>query len=171
MMALTLWPEWAWAVCQLGKDVENRGWRPWGRLGKKSWLAIHAGAFIGGRPGKQVKREGVCSVLDMAQRGGWSQHLTGQFGRFGSELRHPELGQVELDWDTLAASAIIAVVKVPRASRASASPWAVPGEWHWELEDLHVLAEPVDCPGRLGLWAPGDAISEAVLAQLEQGQR
>ena len=22
--ALTLWPEWAWAVCHLGKDVENR---------------------------------------------------------------------------------------------------------------------------------------------------
>lgn len=28
LRALTLWPEWAYAVCHLGKNIENRQWVP-----------------------------------------------------------------------------------------------------------------------------------------------
>ena len=42
MKALTLTPEWAWAVTALDKRVENRTWRPPERMiGQR--IAIHAG--------------------------------------------------------------------------------------------------------------------------------
>lgn len=46
-LALTLWPEWAYAVAHLGKDVENRSWPPPQTVIRKR-IAIHGGASIGG---------------------------------------------------------------------------------------------------------------------------
>jgi hypothetical protein len=41
LMAITLHRPWPYAVCHLGKPLENRGWRC--PLPKGSFLAIHAG--------------------------------------------------------------------------------------------------------------------------------
>lgn len=75
LLALTLWPEWAWAFGLPGlvaKRVENRGWAPPRRLvGREApVIALHAGAHIGGRKGAVAAREGVLSVATMARRAG-----------------------------------------------------------------------------------------------------
>lgn len=64
LLALTLWPEWAYAIFQLGKDVENRTWTQRGIEG--CFIAIHAGAYIGGRKGARATREGLQAVLATA---------------------------------------------------------------------------------------------------------
>jgi hypothetical protein len=45
LRALTLWQPWAYAVAHLGKDVENRTWKPWPSvIGTR--IAIHAAAKV-----------------------------------------------------------------------------------------------------------------------------
>ena len=76
--AITLWPEWAYAIRHLGKDVENRG-----DTSKRSYvalrgyvgerIAIHAGAYIGGRPDghgplKWRSSDGMRAMLYTASR-------------------------------------------------------------------------------------------------------
>ena len=57
-LALTLHPEWAWAICHAFKRVENRSWHPGKRLPVGSRLAIHAGRTI--RRASSV--QGLCGV-------------------------------------------------------------------------------------------------------------
>lgn len=45
MRALTLWQPWAFAIAHLGKDVENRTWKPPGDI-QGQRIAIHAGKRI-----------------------------------------------------------------------------------------------------------------------------
>lgn len=42
------------------------------------------------------------------------------------------------------------------------SPWADPGEWHWELADVTALSEPVPFRGALGLWTPPPELVQQV---------
>lgn len=43
-----------------------------------------------------------------------------------------------------------------------------PGRWAWLLDDVHRLAEPIECRGRQGLWTvPGDVKVRILMAQLE----
>lgn len=44
--------------------------------------------------------------------------------------------------------------------------WAVPGQYHWRLDKVRALAEPVPCRGALGLWTLPDEVEAAVVAQL-----
>lgn len=77
--ALTLWPEWAWAIANLDKRVENRTWAPpISMVGKR--IAIHSGASIGGRKGRVARREGLSAMMSMAARACW---------KISSELTHP----------------------------------------------------------------------------------
>ena len=48
LKVLTVWPEWSWAFTIMGKDVENRTWRPGEHMIGKS-IALHAGKRVGGR--------------------------------------------------------------------------------------------------------------------------
>jgi ASCH domain len=50
--------------------------------------------------------------------------------------------------------AIIGYVTVTGCVRDSASPWAIPGNWHWLLTDPVPLPEPIPARGRLSLWQP-----------------
>jgi hypothetical protein len=54
------------------------------------------------------------------------------------------------------------VVKV----RCGCGPWAVRGQYHWQLVDVRVLPGPVPCAGRLGLWHPAPEVVAAVAEQL-----
>ena len=66
MQAITLWPEWSWAILNLGKDVENRCWPlPPKLIGVA--LALHAGRNVGGQPGARAYERG-CAALRAARR-------------------------------------------------------------------------------------------------------
>lgn len=164
--ALTLWPEWAWAICHLGKDVENRSIQMTSFVQRaigKGWLAIHAGVHVGGRPGFPATREGVWSVCSMATRAGWAddQRLSGdvEFSRQGV--------QVYLSLDAIPKGAIVALVRIGPGS--SSSPWAVPGQGQIGLLEVRPLPRPVPCKGAQGLWTPPTSVCADVQAQLFGG--
>jgi hypothetical protein len=154
MRALTLWPEWAWAIAHLGKDVENRIWAP------PSWLigqtlAIHAGKNVGGKPGCKsyhlgttlVRETAISAGLDPSPLAEWVNKL------------HRELCN--------ATSAVVAVARVEaECERCEPSRWSVEGQRHWRLHDVVALREPVRCRGAQGLWVLPADIETNVREQL-----
>ena len=94
LLALTLWPEWAYAITHLGKDVENRDWERLPTWLTGRYLAIHAGAHIGGGRRRWRRRRALtpspswpgaragCPCLPFEGR-----HLRDRRGRQGGEGR------------------------------------------------------------------------------------
>jgi hypothetical protein len=149
LRALTLWPEWAWAITQLGKDVENRDWRPNRTiLAPGDWLAIHAGAVLGGGvPSRKATEAALQKVAE-----------TYCFAT-GFKLL-PELATKP----TL--SAIVALVRYSGADGANPGGWAVPGAYHWRWDRMIVLATPIPCRGERDLWPVPEAIVAQILPHL-----
>jgi hypothetical protein len=155
MPCLTLWPEWAHAVAHLGKRIENRGQKPWSTiLGKR--IGIHAGAYIGGRKGCPATYEGINAMGDTANRAGlrigWSVPERAVSDPVPNALLRP-----------VVCGAIICTAVVARGERNkhhtgwappfNPPPWGSPDSpWWWHLADVEVLAEPVPCKGKQGLW-------------------
>jgi hypothetical protein len=69
---------------------------------------------------------------------------------------------------------VLAVAVLTRAVRGSSSPWAVPGQVHWQLEGAVKLGQPVPCKGAQGLWqlplAVFDQVREQVLGRQAQAR-
>lgn len=161
LYAVTLWPEWIFAIAHLGKDVENRSWRPPPAfIGRP--LALHAGMTIGGRDLDETAA--VRLVVEMAERAGW--RLVGRTLVRDDRQR----GRVEVPLPSLTRPvtrcAVVAVATLGEPTQSSPSAWAVPGRWHWPLRDVQVLPRPVRVRGRQGLWALHGADEAQVLDQL-----
>ena len=139
--AITLWPEWAYAVAHLGKDVENRG-----DTSKRSYVplrgyvgqrvAIHAGAYIGGRPAghgplKWRSSGGMRAMLDTASRSA---------GR-----------PVFVAPSDVVRRCIVCTAVIGPPVTDHPSTWAVPGAWHFPLFDVRP-ASSGPRPGLLGVW-------------------
>lgn len=45
-------------------------------------------------------------------------------------------------------------------------PWAFPDTYHWQLDDVIALDEPITAKGRLGFWTPDSDVLTAVRRQL-----
>lgn len=157
-LALTLWPEWAWAIAHRGKDIENRTWRPPEYLIGK-WLAIHAGKHIGGRPGDTALLEGLQDLLEMGEEAG------AEIPVFSDLI--PQI----------ATSAVVAVVKVRGSIHGDAKGWyagpetcnahgSVVPNYGWQLDNVLVLPQPVPCKGAQGLWLPPPDVLAGVREQL-----
>lgn len=154
MRALTLWPEWAWAVAHLGKDVENRGWAPpFYILGQR--IAIHAGRHVGGKPGAAAYRAGTDCVRAAAMAAGLDPSpLADWLNRLHRELCE-------------ATSAVVAVAHVGyNPAIPSPSLWAEPGQRHWRLAEVVTLLQPVPCRGAQGLWVLPRPVEDAVVEQI-----
>jgi hypothetical protein len=50
--------------------------------------------------------------------------------------------------------AIVGAVTVASWTQHSTSRWAIPGQWHWLLENPFAFDEPLACRGLPGLFAP-----------------
>lgn len=169
MKALTLWPEWAWAICHLDKRIENRIWfPPWGFVGQD--IAIHAGAHIGGRKMSVADQHGpMQGVCEMAvDTAGWA--CTMKFGEGLYVLSKGDgdrLSSVSFKQSEVVRSAVVAVAKLSKVTGGSvAKEWAVPGQYHWHLEDVRVLEEPVSCRGYQKLWTLPNEVEYAVRIQI-----
>lgn len=134
MKALTLWPEWAYAVAHLGKDGENRTWPLWeSMIGVP--FAIHAGmrsvaSATGARIeelrafGRSLDLAGVAPTVSVTPR-----------------MIEPLRGH------------IVAIVTCGRPVQHSPSRWAAnDGQWFWPFTEVRTLAKPVACRGAQGLW-------------------
>jgi hypothetical protein len=157
-LALTLWPEWAWAIAHRGKDIENRTWEPPRHLIGR-WLAIHAGKHIGGRPGDKALLEGLEDLLEMAEEAG------AEIPVFSDLI--PQI----------ATSAVVAVVKVRGSIHGEAKGWyggpqayngrnEVVNNYGWQFDNIMALPTPVPCKGAQGLWPLPDEVVQAVRKQL-----
>jgi hypothetical protein len=146
MKSLTLHPEWAHAVAHLGKRIENRSWKPPASIIGEH-IAIHAGASVGGRPGRNATGEGLRRLVQTAARAGlWCAASIDDYGR------------VAVEGERVQTSAIIATARVVGAigrdqRPETPPPWADPdADWWWLLEDVRLMPFAVGHKGRLGLW-------------------
>lgn len=168
LRALTLWPEWAWAIHHLDKRVENRIWA----IPLEEWFALHAGKHIGGRPGTNAEGEGVRGLAGMAHSAAWGVRAVGTAGTSWSVIfTHATLPSVtahdpRCEMETanpIRVSAILGLFRVTAHHRpGTTGPWKVP-DAIGNVFDYHPLPTPVPCRGAQGLWT----VPEDVAAQIE----
>ncbi len=147
MKALTLWPEWAWAVTHLGKDVENRSW-----VIPPGLYALHAGVRFNGH-GLKIKdrKAGRESVIQTMRK--WC-------------LPYLFEKAANTDPNTIVSGAIVGVIRVTRHTDCRGwcpqnghTGWAAPGQIANHIELVSVLPTPIPCKGALGLWTVPDNIT------------
>lgn len=161
---LTLRHPWAFCVARLGKRVENRTWHPncqGGHVGM--YLAIHGGGMPRGGALEECADDAqwVCDLINAG-------------------LLKGTLSEAERVW-LLAHSpftvgdfitpGIVAVARLAAVVQDSLSPWAVQGQYHWQLADVCALPEPVPHRGAQGLWSLEPAALERVRGQVREVRR
>lgn len=162
ILALTLWPEWAWAITHLGKDAENRSERFARQIARRvgsGWLAIHAGAKAGDRlhhVANEYDAIGEVDAFDDMRRGGILWRFGGSSG-------------VDVHDSELPRGAIVALAKIGEVLPPGAkAPWKVDDSAALNLSRVVVLPEPIPCKGAQGLWTPAPDVQERLRAALEK---
>lgn len=140
MKAITLHRPWSDGIAYGGKDIENRGWKPW-----KSIIGEHIGIHAGRRfepleqddmpegfvvPGPTESPQGIVAI---ARVRGWIRRVRG--------------GHIEHDGE----------LSRELAERAAESPWWSPDAVGWLIDNV-VAIPPVACRGSQGLWRVPDDI-------------
>lgn len=153
-LALTLWPEWAWAITHLGKDVENRGRdllasdRRLRATGGRLW--IHAGKTVGG--GELSYTDAWGAVIDTAEHAGWRcDRRTMVFYQGDQAVSAPIKPRRHL----LPRAALVAVaqIRLILGPRSGPVAWKVDGQYGHVLRVMLVLTPPISCKGAQGLWS------------------
>lgn len=153
MKALTLRHPWPFAICHLGKRIENRGWEPSPkqlRIGDR--FAIHGGV---------APKRGSVSYADPIQKA----YLLSE--RFAGVHFPPE--------EVIFRDGIVAVAtfggitldgRIASAQHSDVDPWfdETPGNKGWLLRDVIVLPEPIPRKGAQGLWD----VPDSVLRQIQE---
>lgn len=149
MKALTLIRPWAAAVAHLGKNVENRTWRPPSALiGQR--FAIHAGVKVDALALRLIDlgqlEHGLPVLPDAGPQGViCTVRLAAVFSAAGVFSRD-ECKAIE------------------RKYGAGFFRWWF-GPVGWVLADVRTLATPIPCRGAQGLWTLPADVEAAVLAQ------
>lgn len=172
MRALTLNPEWAWAVTNLDKRIENREWCPSiGYIQQNNGLiAIHAGKHINGTVSKKTDETGLRMVSRQARRSGWVSDVgpafeEGEVMAYFRQRGAPLEDMVMVTPDQIVRSSIVAVVRYDGVSKRRMGPWCGLGRKNkpWMLADVIVLDKPIPCKrGFLGLWEMEEEVSAAL---------
>lgn len=189
MRALTLWPEWAWSVCHLGNDVENRGYPiPDKLVGHR--IGIHAGVTVGGG-NKQAAERSLLHLEDVARGAGWTADRINEgppwrletvaivFKMNGEEfvldvkrwwgIRH------KLYRGCIVATAVlrgfvfhdIGYNQRGNSNHIIDSPWSEEGSYSWKLDDMILLSSPVACRGQQRLWTVPQDVEVILRRQYE----
>ena len=173
MKALTLWPEWIFAICHLGKMVENRPWcPPKDVIGER--IALHAAAHIGGGAGGRISTEfGLGAVGAMAAREGWASVINDKmkYMLFSNVVKKGSPVEMHFKSDGLdlpdsckivVRSAIVGTAIIRGVTRGDRLPWGVEGQYHWHLEDLVIFKDTISAKGKQRLWYLSDEQDKAV---------
>lgn len=167
MKALTIYPEWCFAITQMDKRIENRTWNPFISIINQR-VALHAGSRIGGKEG--WLGEPFTKVSLSAMQAGWKVHRLYEKDKIICFDFEKDGKIVSLNPDNVVKKAIVAVATVTGASESTIKeppPWGITGHKHWHLVDVDVLPEPIIIPGFQGLWNVPKPIVEQINAQLE----
>lgn len=158
MLALTVWPEWAWAFLlppPLRKLTENRTWLPDGRLRPGDTMALHAGIHRGSPHARDwgYRLDAVTGMALREQRRceAWGHAERPRLKTGYSRMRGIFL---TLDGEPVPApmGAVVALVTYLGCDREQRTGYDVPGDWHWRFADLRPLHMVVPCRGFQGLW-------------------
>ena len=188
MKALTLWPEWAFAVCCLFKRVENRGWHPPPSLIGSDFM-IHAGASIGGQTSGGIGGidSAMLAVCKTAEENGWHYYRTGP-GKyvlestlpfFSEELNRLISPTVKFSHDRIPLGQIAAQVRLCKAThpiipdlqdkffvKQGIPRWGIPGASHWHLSSVALATKTVQCKGAQRIWeVPLEVLEETRFAR------
>ena len=149
--ALTLWPEWAWAIHHLDKRVENRTWA----LPIGEWFALHAGKSPGGKPTLEAACDADVAIRLTAQSAGWQVATTNGDLRTSKVTFRKERHSVA--WNVLETptSTILGVFRVIRTeppNRGDLTGWRVPGQVGNVLEYRPLPAPIPGVKGAQGIW-------------------
>lgn len=132
MRALTVWRPHSDCIAYGGKDIENRGWRPWDSVIGEH-IGIHAGQQYEPLLVRELegfalpsREESPVGLVAVAQVRGWIERVDGQLEYGG--LLSPE-----------------------EAQAAAESPWWNHEAVGWVLGSV-VAIPPVACRGRQSLW-------------------
>lgn len=170
LRALTLWPEWAFAIHHLDKRVENRTWL----VPKDEWFMLHAGKYVGGKPGGFHEQDGMTSLREMAWLSGWTPKQAGRVGRpWSCVFSHPTHTAITAHdpsapaetCNPILTSHILGAFRVTRHDapyHGDTSGWRVPDQVG-NVFEYRPLAAPVPCKGAQGLWRVPEEI-RALLA-------
>jgi hypothetical protein len=148
LQALTLLPEWAYAVMRLDKRVENRTKPPPDRLIGK-WIALHAG---------RATKSNASDMLVAASSAGWV-FSGGKLTKGGGAV---EFSQEEVNRD---ASSIVGMMHLIDVSPPGTPlPWADPDCYAIRFR-LVALPKPIPCKGAQGYWRVEEEVRHAIMQQ------
>ena len=151
MRAISLWPEWAWAVMHLDKRIENRSWTRPNMTGR--FVAIHATKYVGGAPGAVAERRGIETMVRSAIGAGWWAGLSQPGDTSLMALFKKGDEEVQVDARYLERSAIVGVAQLERfAFGTKPAPWGEVDAWWWHFAQVRRFATPIPMSGRQGLW-------------------
>lgn len=159
-LAVTLYPEWAFAFAHFGKNCDNRTW--WEEQIRGEWIAIHGGCSVGGVPHGKLPPsprhlQAIEEVRQMAER---AAGLV--------------LDASELNYSRVLAEGrgVVAVGKVRGPIEGEPRGWYIGSpSIGWLFDRVVRLPVPVPCRGAQGLWElPADVLA-AVRAQIAPALR
>lgn len=178
MLALTLKHPWPFAICYLGKQVENRNWdESTADLMHLPEALGEAVAIHGGTAPQRPKGGKHWSAL--AASNPWRQHcedLQAVHRILGGELPDAAAQYLArtvtgpLIPEAFILPGVVAVGVLQSVTRASRDRWAGQGQLHLLLADVVVLPERVACPGSRGFWDLPPVVEAEVRRQVEQVQ-
>lgn len=140
--AVTLRHPWSFAIAHLGKDIENRTWKPPKQMiGQR--IAIHGGALPKGHALEDCAGQARFIAREILTPA-YLKSLPAAKKSFLSNL-------MPLKVHHFITSGIVATAVLERVVTESDSPWFF-GPYGWVLSDVITLTEPVHCKGAQGLW-------------------
>jgi hypothetical protein len=164
LFAITLAQPWPWAVCGLGKRLENRSWTD-PRLVREQWLAIHGGKMP---PVGKNRR-----FLEFQDSLDWIETSAPSIARgYGYNTSPINFLEIEGIFAVCQIETIYAPFEGLAPRHAGQKDWRArnqAGEFDqfaWMLENLSVLKTPVKVPGKQGLWPVTGETLEQVRAEV-----
>lgn len=184
MKAMTTWPEFAFAISDLDKRIENRTWLP-PSAAVGTWIAIHAGKHVGGRAGRVADEGGVQALIEQASTNGWiSVWVNGELKFYlPGKVKDPRVFSLS----TVPKSAIVAVAYLESVTRKDVltemevpgsdldpcsseynytAPWGCRDRYHWRFSQVIKLDEPISCNGKQRLWETGDELEIKIMSEV-----
>jgi hypothetical protein len=147
MKALSITRPWPKLIIRCGKRVENR-----------TWTTHHRGLLL-----LHAAQSWEPTALTLAAQAQWN---------LGEDLGVDRLSRRDADHPTgiVAVAELVDVcgvtVGTDQGTCPQCGPWAFAGQYHWRLDQVRPLPEPIPCRGALGLWTPDPTVVEQVTAQL-----
>ena len=172
MQAVTIRPEWAFAIAALGCRVISKDYKPDALLGGGQRIALHAGKHMGGKPGKPSAVRGMSELASVAAL--YRLHGVALIPAEEEEAVQMAVRKVNepsgvlLGSDDFPRNEIFAVAELDVPHGLHEFTWAIPGLNHWRIRNMHLLSERAECGGHGGIWTLPTEIADLVEQQDKQ---